>query len=434
MATAHSLANTLSVASFDYLDGYICLNGWEQRHEIAITDALSATGWATPHGRDIRAVLAHEITHFLDMTTTLWGLEFCHRKHVLHRSIKLGEPAGAVSDRLEVLLLSFSEIATHKALYTPRTEERLRRSLVYKHALAGHDVFGAIVRVFYFDGSHAVVDAPLSMLSVLEANAYAAEIIQRISDIELIVDEAERRVELACYEEEVKSSLCDANYIEYTLLIRITWAHFDWLDLKEVAHFVAALSRFSLDMPSLLFAMIVPVIDQSFKNREVGSVIAHDMRRSASRSVLLFKTMLFMYEWLNQLPDDQREERKAEIRSMPRHAIDKFWSEAYAEYREIAEWNEFDDLLARHPDSGGHHDEIVLRESAQFNRNLLLNFDSGIVPFDLLRLPDVLLGDNFAIKFKNRVELDIEECLDAGMGTLSIMSRLVRDSVPRKFY
>jgi len=335
---------------------------------------------------------------------------------------------------LEVLLLSFSEIATHKALYTPRSPERLRRSLVYKHALVNHDVFGAIIRVLYFDGDRVVVDAPLSMLSVLEANAYSAEIVQRISDIEQLVDELERKFELACYEEEVKSSLCDTSYIEYTLLIRITWAHFAWLSLKEVARFVAALSRFSLDMPTILFAMIVPVIDGSFQNREAGSVIAHDMRRSASRSVLLFKTVLFMHEWLNGLPNDKQEKRMAEIREVPRHAIDQFWSEAYGGYRGVAEWDEFDGSLASHPDSAGHHDERVLRETAEFNRKLLMSVDSGVVPFDRLRLPDILLGDNVAIAFKNRVDLDIQESLEVGMGVLSIMSGLVRNSDPRKFY
>jgi hypothetical protein len=434
MELPHNLANTLSIASYDYLDGYICLKGWEKRDEAAIKDALCTNGWMTRFGRDIRAILAHEITHFLDTTTTLWGLEFSHRKHALHKAIRIGEAENVISERLKVLMLSFSEIATHKALYAPRSEKRLRHSLVYNHILVNHDVFGAMVRVLYIDGSDAVVDAPLSMLSVLEANAYAAEIIQRISDIELIVDEIERRVELAHYEVEVKSSLCDTNYIEYTLLIRLTWAHFDWLSLKEVARFVAALSRFSLDIPTMLFAQLVHAIDQSFQNRRVGPVIAHDMRRAASRSVLLFKTMLFMHGWINHLSDDKREKRKAEIREVPRDAIDQFWSEIFDGDIEVGAWSEFDELLKRHPDSAGHHDEMVLRESAGFNRDLLMRGTPGVVPLDQLLLPDVLLGDNTAIKFSNRVEVDMEKSLETGMETLVKLSRLVKNSAPRKFY
>lgn len=434
MMPNYSLANTLSLAHFHYIDGYVCLESWEQQHAEAIHGALGEMGWSTPFGRDVRAVVAHETAHLLDMTTTLWGMEFLHRKHRFHAAIRAGK-VDEIDRSLSVLMLSYSEIATHQAMYVPRVGTRLSPRLIYKHGLEHNQMFGALIRVLYLDGDEVVVDAPLSILSILEASAYASEIVQRLADLSHIADGAARMTEIALYESEVKASLCDPNYIEYTLLLRLTREHFDWLSVLHLAHFVAALSRFALDISSLPFAIISVAIGQTFRERRVGALITHDMRRSSSRAVLAFKTMLLMYEWLHELPEgDERSNREARIRDFPREAIDEFWQEKSDQYGMKCEWDEFELSLATHPDSEGLHDEAVLRLTAMANRRVLAGLAPGVIPLQSLLLPDMLLGDNTIINLPNRIDVDVLGSLEKNHEALGKMFTRIHGAAPRKFY
>lgn len=433
MIPQHRLANTLSVAHFHYIDGYVCLQSWENQQQEEIHCALGESGWTTRFGRDVRAIVAHETAHLLDMTTTLWGMEFLHRKHALHKALLDGD-ADHIKERLEVLMLSYSEIATHQALYAPKGEARLNPRLVHKHGLEINEMFGALIRVFYYEGKDVVVDTPLSILSILEASAYASEIIQRLMDLSKIPDDAERLMEVALYETEVKASLCDPNYIEYTLLLRLTRDHFDWLSIGQLAHFVAALTRFALDIPALAFSAIAEVIGSTFQNVQVGAVITHDMRRSASRPVLAFKTMLLMYQWAHALPDEDRVRFEIRIRDFPREAIDEFWCEVSDHYDLARQWNEFDALLQRHPDSAGLHDEAVFRMTSMANRDALARHAPGVIPLQSLLLPDMLLGDDTVINLPNRFNVDVLASVEKNRSALGRMSTLIHEAAPRKFY
>lgn len=433
MHSQHRLENTLSVAYFHYIDGYICLNKWEHEAAGEIVRALSEKGWETPAGRDIRAVVAHETAHFLDMTTTLWGLEFQYRKNMLHNAVVEGE-RGGIEERLRVFMLSYSEIATHKALYVPSRRAQLSPRMVHRHGLVYDEIFGALIRIQYVDGDEVVVDAPLSILSILEGRAYASEIVQRISDLSMMESAMDRAFEIALYEKEVMDSLCDANYIEYTLFLRLTKDHFRWLTVLQLAHFVAAIARFALDLPALAFVAIAPHIYASFRNTQVGSVIALDLHRSGSRAVIAFKTMLFMHGWLEHLDEGQAEARKTQIKSQPGEAINDFWGEISASYKETSIWNEFEDMLPKIPATADFHDGAVMRMTAVANRRVLAGTLAGAIPLEHLSLPDMLLGDDMPLSPPNRVDVDILGSLRRNEKTLCKISTLVRDATPLKFY
>ena len=127
---------------------------------------------------DILTIVYHEITHFLDMTTTCWGLEYNLRK-TNHVSKKMKNSENTFK-------LNVAEIEIHHEYLKIIGNNINLLNCTTEHGLLYDDKFGSLVLIqFFLEYRKVVLEAPISMLSIIEANAYSVETLMKIRCIEI---------------------------------------------------------------------------------------------------------------------------------------------------------------------------------------------------------------------------------------------------------
>jgi hypothetical protein len=171
----HLLATPDHEAYFDFCSNVIQLTVYDSTYRDEFQRAISWEPGEPPlshRDADFRALLKHEVTHFLDVSTTAWGRQYSFRKLRFIRLLRERDPA--VSDAREVFALESGEIALHSSLVRagnvpPAECETLQNQLIYT------EEYGTCLLLHYVKGSRIEHSVPVSVLSLLEANATASE-------------------------------------------------------------------------------------------------------------------------------------------------------------------------------------------------------------------------------------------------------------------
>jgi hypothetical protein len=425
---SHAFAAPQSQGHFHYLDCCIYLPRLDHRHAVALEAnlGLDATGIPDTVQREQRALVMHEVTHLLDMTTTNWGLEFTYRKLRLAQH-HLGLTS-ASENPLEVLMLNFSEVAMHRLLFKPDPTLHLGVCERMTHGLIEDARLGIVVQFQFWQLGKVVLQVPLSILSVLEANAYANEILLSLSDIDRMPDPHEKRITKAIYEKETLEALNNPELCEYTLLVRLVRLHFPDLEFEQQLNLVAALARFTLNLGVADLSMVANRL--AFSNNYLGGALKMDLRRGASRAIVFLKTIFGLYAALH---DESGADLSQQLRISPHAAIHELWSRQTDGM--LGALDEFAPMLHKLPHDTGLHDLEVFTNTAIVNRQMLATQPPGRLAFSALQLPDILLGDNTAVRMPNRLALDMFASLEANLPVLCwLQSQCNEAAAIRKFY
>lgn len=107
-----TLCSPDELGSLDYTTSVILLNTYSAKDRKMIRSALKAglsTGKLTPSEKDAYNLCIHEYTHYLDLTTTVWGAEFLLRRNAaLSKILTQGKSAASV------VMLNITEIMMHE--------------------------------------------------------------------------------------------------------------------------------------------------------------------------------------------------------------------------------------------------------------------------------------------------------------------------------
>lgn len=431
------LATPDKEAYFDFLSLIVVLEGYEGQYLAEFQRAIAWEPGQAIDARttDFRALLKHEATHFLDTTTTSWGGQYTIRKLQMLRKLQDDAQKFATAD--EVFALETSELELHTALVAaghvpPASCDMIHHELIYRKE------FGVCILVHYLKDGELCHKVPMSMLSLLEANATASEYLSLIQCAEshgqvvngqLAMEEVHRRFE---------ALLNDPERLEYSVLLHLTRVHFKFLTLAELLRFVAALARFSLDASVLSMGTMANHIQMSFSNRELGDMLAMELRRDSHRQLIFFKTVLFMYDWLHQMGSAARSRAEAIVRDTPIKAIQSMWSDITGEDR-------VDDLGFRNDMSANqeqwmHKLEAVLADSRIFgecsraNRALLETTSPGLLSFTQLKLLNALLADETEVVFPNRVDIGVPGYFNDKLNAFSSLDGAYRKMKHERFH
>lgn len=245
----------------------------------------------------------HELVHFFDCNSTLWGLEFTGR---MYRYFEDPESEQA----FEVISLNDSEIAMHNLLKYKKSEtnkinfDTIKYSLNYSHQLGPHVVFSYLKFTNgKMEPAHQVV---LSMLSLLEGHAYCHEQLFALRAYEHqndIVSENLLRLEV---EELVK----DPNNTEYTCIIAFVLQLFPNLPFKNALELVIALSKIVLNAPMLMKSGVPAfLIQKVFGKSDVKLVssMTMDLARGMNRSTLFLILLMYLayYDDVHDFPQGE---------------------------------------------------------------------------------------------------------------------------------
>ncbi|NSX12208.1 hypothetical protein HTX81_26785 [Pseudomonas lini] len=177
------------------------------------------------------ALAVHEYTHFVDSTSTLWGLRHLR---MLHRSFTCDMTD---ESKFHVMRTCYTHLKRIKLpdYYTTVTKEfdtarpwqwkaTSGREFRYDGKPGERPIF--FVR-FFNENWEPIVRSPISTVSLLETSAMAAELRATASLIRRIQDDGERAVQTKIFENETMAYLYNENLTEYSVCAHLVANRFN---------------------------------------------------------------------------------------------------------------------------------------------------------------------------------------------------------------
>lgn len=424
-------------ASFDFFSLIVVLNTYERRHLDAFRRAIVWEPGQAIDARtaDFRAILMHEVTHFLDTTTTTWGGQYTLRK--LRMLCKLQDKTHEFADADEVFALETGEIEMHTALVEtgavpPASCDTIQHELVYR------EDFGVCILVHYLKDGKCCHKVPISMLSLLEANATASEYLSLIQCAESHEEVVDRRLSMDEVHRRFEVLLNDPERLEYSVFLHITREHFKDFSLAEQLKLVAALARFSLDASSYTVSTIANQIQPSFANRTLGDMLTMELRRDSYRQLIFFKTVLCMYGWLHHMEPEERVKAESLVRDVPVEAIRRMWADLIG--KELMNDIEMRNELSKNQEQWMRELGVALADSQIFgecsraNRALLETTSVGLLGFKRLKLLNAVLADETEVVFPNRVDICVPDYFNDNLDIFTKLDGAYRKMRHERFH
>ena len=330
-------------------------------------------------------------------------------------------------------MLNSSEIQMHEDLLVIYQEKPLLQCSL-NHCVNYSQKYGSIIEVSFLHDNIPIASVPLSMLSVLEANAYASEILCKIRFSEANSNEC-IEASLKILEDEVNSYLNDSRYSEYSLLIILCRIHFQYLSLKETLIFFQSLVWRVLNMNALNLSSISAFLKYTFKNEYYGKAICKDLQRGMSRQVVVFKLILLIHQFVNE--SLEKDSLISLIKESPDEIIDHLFDhhkiKIYHEF-DFGELSQFHFTMSRIPDASNMFDKYILTESSEANHKLLQNKKWSDINLHELRLLDSMLSDGTIVSFPNSVSLDVMRYFDDNVKCFGNIETVLKNTDVSKFH
>ena len=286
--------------SLDFISNLIELNNYsiEAKDDIEsiINQNIETLQLESQFKENILSLIYHEITHFLDLTTTIWGLEYNTRKLLF---IKNQIISNVNTYALDVFKLNVSEIEIHKDLIIKYNDKQTIDLYKYelRHQLIYNERYGALAIIDFIDKEEVILSVPFSMLSLLEANAISTEYLIKFNCIKNEKREI-RNISLKTLEIDFLNMLNNDDLLEYNLILILLKKHFTFLSLKELLIFTKVLVKYVLNLSLMEISMISTLIKHTNINKHIGNAIVKDMQRGMSRHIVLFKFIFMIYEYM----------------------------------------------------------------------------------------------------------------------------------------
>jgi hypothetical protein len=416
--------------SFDFYSSLIEI----ERYDVRSKDQIEAILCASPESlseawqADLLSLFIHEYTHYLDLTCTTWGLEFLLRKNNVVKSL---DDSDALEKYSPVFMLNQAEIELHSKLLDIHRKDIKLTDCKTEHAALHSDVYGPIIVVYFTKDDERVLSTPLSMLSVLESNAYASEILCKIR-----FSEANNNIDdLLFLEREVNVYLNSPELSEYSLLLILCKKHFEYLSLKESLVFYQSLVWRILNMNGLNLSVVSAFLKHTFENKYVGDAICKDLQRGMSRQVVIFKLILMLHQFINESKD--KRDLIELLKIDPKRILSIFFKEnsiSVMDRLDVGEWSEFTVHLGTAEDCSDLQEKEFISATSRYNHGKLQGCSWGELSLSDFVLPDAFLSDGTVINAPNRIDLDIVNYFDHHLDQLSKIENLYKKTDVSKFH
>lgn len=422
-----SLHTPIQHGYMDFLSGIIALRNREERDIRPIENALAKTKEINSNDAYIRSLVAHEVTHLMDLYTTIWGVEYTYRKNRMYHY----KNTNNFEQALKVFMLNTSELESHRDLLRDSKLSSISEVTHISHHLIYDQSHGSVMMINYMKGESVALEVPLSMLSLLEANATASEYISRINDAKTQINSD---VELKLIENDFICLIYNPEFSEYSLLLYVIFIHFKSdLNLEEILRFTSALSRISLDASIIFCSEFGAKIRNTFKNKIIGFDICMDLSRGMSRQIIFFKTVLLMYGWLNNLPLIKKEILLKDLKKSPKTIIDEFLNEMGLNRYSILIDFEFQSKLENLKAYKDIPDYIYARMLTDYNRAILKNESVGD-KLNSLHYPAILLDDDSEANPILKIDVNHLEFVKNNIELYSKLDSIYRKNKHKKFH
>jgi hypothetical protein len=430
--TKFTLCSPDELGSLDYTTSVILLNTYSAKDRKMIRSALKAglsTGKLTPSEKDAYNLCIHEYTHYLDLTTTVWGAEFLLRRNAaLSKILTQGKFAASV------VMLNITEIMMHEAFNRVFHQVKLD-NLVLNNRLHYSETYGTIVIITLIKGGVPIAETAFSMLSVLEANAIASEFEGEYKWVTCRLDGLSQ-FQQNRIESKFQNLLEDSQRLEYNIIHILIATHFPELPLRHRLKLASTLCHLALDMSNMNLAMLANIINDFVLNKKLGDVLCNDICRGMSRHVVVFYLILMLHGYTKQV-DMTAAQMADRIEDSALQLIDdmlKLWGISYPLSEALSD-REFALAikLLRQEDSKFRHTGLL--RAASYNRKLRKTSFKTSDGFRRFKLPDILLDDHTRIRAPSRIRANVLTHWERIYDECSALDQLVNDAESmRKFH
>lgn len=366
----------------------------------------------------------HEYTHFVDATSTLWGLRHLLLMSEAYSSINFDEntyyKAKEFSDHARSIRLPNYYTVVYKAHDDRPWQSRITigRAFGVKGKISNRPV---LFSQFLNSDGQAMVRSPVSAVSILEASAMAQEIIS-VSYLLRLTDPEYRVVEERELRRKTMEFLYAKQITEYSVCLHVLANKLGCKDVLVAFAICARLTRLTLNFPEVLFdklAEICPV------EKVLDLPLQHEFSQAMRDGLRCHDLGTIYYLLCNALPANVLESEK--------HV-----SPAIATALEVLGTSEDELNVTAQAEA-----EVLMKALGQTNIENIktlaqaghenfktIGFQSVELAFRELNLPPALLGDdtmaNIFVGAKNSLSaFDVEGCffeLDNGMSWVTRFS------------
>jgi hypothetical protein len=208
---------------------------------------------------------SHEYTHYIDCTSTLWGVKLLVLMDEAYSGLKAPVPGDEVKFFKAKLLSDFVKQIKLPMYYTEiGSSQALPRRWHYKVSIgkkfnsSGFISDDPIVFVRFTDSENVLIArSPISTLSILECSSTSQEIEQRIALIESINDDSAKIIERSQYENQLVEETYNKNLTEYSVCAHLLANVIREPDISFVYSRAGILCRIILNFPDKLFDKLV---------------------------------------------------------------------------------------------------------------------------------------------------------------------------------
>lgn len=358
---------------------------------------------------------AHEYTHFVDATSTLWGLRHLSKMNLAYLSNnKIGGTesefhfAKKFHDHVrKIRLPQYYTLIQQDTPRTNRWQSRITIGRIFsKEGLISDR--SVLFSWFTSETGTPLARSPISTVSILEASAMAQEVIFATSLINTTPDDF-KVVEAANFSRKMANYIYNHNITEYSVCVHLVANRTKCQDIFVSFTICAILTRLTLNFPDRAF-------DEVAENCSIEDILeiptGHEFGRAMRDGIKNRDLGAVFYLLCSALPTDSA--------ASPKHTkdgIEQALREIGLKTDSMQEWKikEANELASQITES--NIEPLSLLAKSGIKNIKSIKDDSFSIPFNLLDLPPALLGDSstwlpFTSPNNNLANFDLDLCFD----------------------
>jgi hypothetical protein len=402
-----------TLGSFDFFTCIICLDSIDTHAFENFLEARKTKDYL--YLSKITPLAVHEFTHFIDSTSTVWGIN--HLRKMNDAYCSNNTKGGTEYDFYKAK--AFLEYA--RSLRLPNYYTVVQRSNIPDRPWQSRITMG---KQFGLDGKISdspilfsqfanasgefLARSPVSTVSLLEASAMSNEMVARLALVNELDDDA-RVVENRLYEKEALDYIYNQNITEYSVCVHILDNQLQCTDLFVAFQICSIITRLVLNFPK---SLIGKVLDTAKIHDILGIPKGHEFEDRMQLGIRNHNLGILYYLICCALPKDSAEKKSKMVPGIEKAlsrlglSLEKMSDEAAKEVDEIGQ-----EL------NGSKLSVIVALSQSGVDNFHKIPFSSTSLDFSKLSLPTVYLGDGAEVRvFGNEESLlhniGIEEIFD----------------------
>lgn len=410
------------LGSFDFLTCIVSLDSLDLDDLKVINESAKInTLEINSKLRKVLPLSIHEYTHFIDATSTLWGI---NHLHLLNEAYLTNEQY----NHNETLFYKAKRFYNHiRKIKYPNYYNTIGQIQNPKKWIA----MPTIGKLFNQDGELSkdsivfmrfrttngdeIARKPISAVSILEASAMASELFSKIEILNKLADESEKIIENIELNKEVISFLYNKELTEYSACVHMVANHQQCKDILQAFFLVKLITNIVLNTSSEIFSTIV----ENNKFKEIFKLNETDEEYKRLKEGLEYNNIGVLYYLLVYgLPKDSYINPQSALLG-----IDKSLKKLGLCIETIKESANIEFNIKSSDIMETRIEPIKLLVRSAIENYNYIDIKTPFLPFNKLNLPKVILGDfdedgNIAesLIFKNvnnsLAELNLTQCFE----------------------